>query len=434
MKKILFIIPFIPYPLDSGGNQAFYNMIEFIRRNIDVSIILYPRRSHDKRNVKQLKKLWNNVTFYVFDGNYQAEEEEKHSRYYSILLKAQKSIARKIKRCQFNVTGSMKDENIDIVRAHSTLPNSIYQPLDESYLNYVIDIANKGFDIIQVEFFELIALGYVLPKNVDTVFVHHELRYIHNENELDVFQDKKNIDMLNYRVATDFERAALLQYKHIIALTEVDKLLLSKLLNKEENIYASPAIVQIEQESKKPFKATCNHTLTFVGSENHNPNLDAATWFCKEIAPLLRKKNFKFTFKLIGSWHGKYMTYLQKICPELQLTGFVENLNDAIAGSIAIVPIRIGSGMRMKILDAIQSDTPFVTTSKGCEGLDFCNGQECLIADTPQDFADALIHLADNASLQETMVKNARAKLNTIYQPQEMLNKRMNIYNRILKQ
>ena len=189
----------------------------------------------------------------------------------------------------------------------------------------------------------------------------------------------------------------------------------------------------MDQDNKKTFKPVTNHVLTFVGSENHNPNLDAATWFCKEIAPLLRKKNFQFTFKLIGSWHGKYIKYLQKICPELKLTGFVENLYDAINGSIAIVPIRIGSGMRMKILDAIQSETPFVTTSKGCEGLDFSNGKECLIADTPQDFADAIINISDNTDMQEKMIKNARTKLNTIYQPQEMLNKRMNIYNDILK-
>lgn len=49
-------------------------------------------------------------------------------------------------------------------------------------------VAHTGFDIIQVEFYELIALGYVLPQNVQTIFVHHELRYIRNENEMNLFR------------------------------------------------------------------------------------------------------------------------------------------------------------------------------------------------------------------------------------------------------
>lgn len=66
-----------------------------------------------------------------------------------------------------------------------------------------------------------------------------------------------------------------------------------------------------------------------------------------------------------------------------------------------MVPIRIGSGMRMKILDAINSKSPLITTTKGVEGLNFINEEECLIADTPDAFANAIIRLLNDTNLQK---------------------------------
>ena len=65
-----------------------------------------------------------------------------------------------------------------------------------------------------------------------------------------------------------------------------------------------------------------------------------------------------------------------------------------LKGSVAVVPIRIGSGMRMKILDAVLSKVPFVTTAKGVEGIDFKDGEDCLIVDDPAGFAEAVIALS----------------------------------------
>lgn len=65
MKKILFIIPYVPYPLNSGGNQAFFNMVEYIKEKMSVSILLYPKTGQDLINIEELKKVWPNVHFFV---------------------------------------------------------------------------------------------------------------------------------------------------------------------------------------------------------------------------------------------------------------------------------------------------------------------------------------------------------------------------------
>lgn len=65
-KKILFIIPYIPYPLDSGGNQAFFNMVEYLRHKMSVSVLLYPETEKRMQDVESLKKIWDNVDFFIY--------------------------------------------------------------------------------------------------------------------------------------------------------------------------------------------------------------------------------------------------------------------------------------------------------------------------------------------------------------------------------
>lgn len=64
-KKILFIIPYIPYPLDSGGNQAFFNMVEYLRHKMAVSVLLYPETGRRMQDVESLKKIWDNVDLFI---------------------------------------------------------------------------------------------------------------------------------------------------------------------------------------------------------------------------------------------------------------------------------------------------------------------------------------------------------------------------------
>lgn len=206
---------------------------------------------------------------------------------------------------------------------------------------------------------------------------------------------------MNFLVAKDFEWNALQKYKHIIALTEVDRLLLASYLGREDHIYASPAVVKFESNSETEFIPCVHRRFTFVGYGEHFPNLDAVVWLCKEIVPYLRKCNFEFTLQVVGMGYERYSAELRTACPEIELVGFVENLTSFLQGSIALVPIRIGSGMRMKILDMVSSNVPFITTSKGLEGIHFSDGVDCLIADNTVDFADAMIKLSNDLELQK---------------------------------
>lgn len=357
-KKILFIIPYIPYPLDSGGNQAFFNMVEYLRHKMSVSVLLYPETEKRMQDVESLKKIWDNVDFFIYTPKPQTVRlpRIKHPFYYKWLQKIHASVTRKMNRQQIwtDETG----EVVDLVRGKSTLFSSCFQPLDQGYVEYVSQVAHSGFDIIQVEFYELLSLGFLLPENVQTIFVHHELRYIRNEKEIALFREQTAGDRMLFHIAKDFERSALLKYKDVIVLTEVDRKIMEDFIGRKDHIYTSPAVVQVGDRLEQPFVPVQSGRLTFVGSEDHFPNLDAVAWFCHEVIPHLRKRHFSFTLQVIGKWRGECINRLQSEYPELKLVGYVEDLGSFLKGSVAVVPIRIGSGMRMKILDAVLSKVP----------------------------------------------------------------------------
>lgn len=80
MKKILFILPCVPYPLTAGGNQAFFNMVEYIRHKMSVSLLLSPENK-EMNDVESLRALWTNVDFYLFREE-DAEPKTRCPRYY----------------------------------------------------------------------------------------------------------------------------------------------------------------------------------------------------------------------------------------------------------------------------------------------------------------------------------------------------------------
>ena len=436
MEKILFVIPYIPYPLTTGGNQAFFNMVDFIRHKFSTSILLCPRNDEEKSNLAELRKRWSNVNFFVFEKSKSSDVVDtpkvRHAFYYKWLGKLKASVERKMRRQIIETSNLNIWKDKDMVRDKSTLSGSVFRDFDEDYLEYVINIFKLDFSIIQIEFYELIALGYLIPDKVQSIFVHHELRYVHNENEMSLFQRVTSKDRLQFHVAKDFERSALKCYKHIITLTDVDRKLLIDFLGNKKCIYTSPAVVRLTNSSKD-FIPCLDHRLTFVGSEEHCPNVDGIAWLCNKVVPILRKNGFRFYLQIVGKWESDYAKALAASCPEIQLMGYIEDLSSFLNASIAIVPIRIGSGMRMKILDAVSSNVPVVTTVKGVEGIDFRNGKECMIADGATSFANAIMQLCDNITLQKDLAWNAKEKLNEFYAPQQMFERRLAIYSCILK-
>lgn len=161
--------------------------------------------------------------------------------------------------------------------------------------------------------------------------------------------------------------------------------------------------------------ASPDGSIVFSGNLAYAPNCDAVAWFAREIWPLLRRRRPGLRWRLVGRGHEAVASHIAGD-PSIECTGPVDDAVACIAqSSVAIVPLRAGSGTRIKILEAWAAGVPVVSTSLGCEGLDCTPGQHLLIADQPAAFADAIVKILASNSLAEQLRCSARVRFDSHY-------------------
>ena len=169
------------------------------------------------------------------------------------------------------------------------------------------------------------------------------------------------------------------------------------------------------------------HILSFIGPESHDPNYDGVVWFLENCWSDLLTRNSAYHLRIIGNWS---VNTREKICAQylnVEFAGFVENLADVLIGTVMIVPIHIGSGIRMKILEAGAIGVPVVSTSVGAEGLPVVDEENILLADTPEMFTEAILRMED----YETRVLLSKQLQRTIrkqYSIDALCENRRNLY------
>ncbi|HEV2670255.1 MAG TPA: glycosyltransferase family 4 protein, partial [Gemmatimonadales bacterium] len=149
--------------------------------------------------------------------------------------------------------------------------------------------------------------------------------------------------------------------------------------------------------------------VAFVGPTlSSYPNRDAVEFLLEEIWPRIRAVGGSTSLQLIGRHapadHARYNAE-----PGVEVLGQVPDIRPALAAAgCCVVPIRIGGGTRLKILDAWAMGKAIVSTSIGCEGLDAVDGHNMLIRDTPAGFAEAVVQVLRDSELRRRLEQNGR--------------------------
>jgi len=139
--------------------------------------------------------------------------------------------------------------------------------------------------------------------------------------------------------------------------------------------------------------------LIFVASFDTFSNQDGVNFFVKEIFPLIKLKHPKITFWIVGKDPPPKIREYSDEDPCIHVTGTVPDVREYISrSSICVVPLRIGGGSRLKILEALPMRKPVVSTSIGAEGLRLDDGKNIVIADNPEDFAFKVLSLLSDPS------------------------------------
>ena len=154
-------------------------------------------------------------------------------------------------------------------------------------------------------------------------------------------------------------------------------------------------------------------TMLFLGSFRHIPNQVALDWFTREVLPLILEKLPDARLLVAGSDPPPRHAFPDP-ANAIDLLGFVENIQPLFADcAVFICPIRSGSGVRVKLLEAFASGIPVVSTTLGAEGLARKDGEFCALADDPRTFADSVIRLLEDSAYAAEMAARARREVET---------------------
>ena len=165
------------------------------------------------------------------------------------------------------------------------------------------------------------------------------------------------------------------------------------------NVAVIPTIHDIAISKPRIFEESSG--LLFIGGYNHTPNVDAVLWFCKEVLPLIVRANPAISVTLLGANPPDSVLALES--DRVKVTGYVRDVSPYFErGRVFIAPIRFGAGLKGKIGQSLSFGLPVVTTSIGAEGFSLTSGENCAIADSAQDFADAVVRIYDDRALWET--------------------------------
>jgi glycosyltransferase involved in cell wall biosynthesis len=154
-------------------------------------------------------------------------------------------------------------------------------------------------------------------------------------------------------------------------------------------------------------------TVLFVGTLSYLPNEDAIIYFCSRILPLIRRSCLSpLRVRIVGARPSPKITQMSRLHPDVEVFADVLDVAPYYAeADVVIVPLRAGSGTRIKILEAFNFRKPVVSTAIGAEGLTVTNGEHLLIADEPKDFASACLRLMNDSNLGAQMTESAHAWL-----------------------
>jgi len=280
-------------------------------------------------------------------------------------------------------------------------------------------LAANAYDVVQFDYPWTIRLAAQLPRVAPSVFVAHELQW---QAVGQMFPGHRRL----HQAVRRLERRALRHYDAVVTLSRHDAALLRDEMGLPRVEYSPLPLPARSIAEPAPLRRPGGAVhFSFLGGCRHHPNVDALYWLVRRIMPRLRVAFPYRKLRVVGRWTLRHQQALA--ADDIVFAGVVGDLAGALRQSIFLCPLRIGSGQRIKILDAILCGVPVISTRIGARGLGLIEGQHYLPAETPQAFADQAVRLLRDPALAERMVRRAQQHVLQHFTPQQTARRRIEV-------
>jgi polysaccharide biosynthesis protein PslH len=376
--KILFITSFLPKEnAKQAGVNCTYNFIKMMKEKFECSIDLLctlntAELTEDMEDVKIITK-----------------------NQYIIPITSQDKLV--------NVLRNISKPVLAAVRIDNRLKKKIRELSGRNNYDFVfIDYTQNSLYVNDINRF--LPNAKVILIEQDVSFLGYERKYKASRNYL-----KKIFYYLEFKRLKKFELEIINKFNVVYTLNEKDSALLCSSNNIE---ILNPYISGWNYVPQK--HETFN--IMFWGAMNRKENEDAVMHFIENIWPLIEKKNTKFY--IIGANPSEKIKNL--VCDDIVVTGFVENPSDYFSViDISVIPLRLGAGIKIKVLESMLNYIPVVTTAVGAEGIELLDGINGFVTDDNIQFANKVNLLKHDVQLRNTIKNNA---FNTVSSKYSFLN------------
>jgi sugar transferase (PEP-CTERM/EpsH1 system associated) len=378
--NILWLKTELLHPVDKGGKIRSYNMLKALKRNCRITYLT------------------------LDDGTADSTARELASEYCHDLVCVPH------RRREKFTTGFYVELALNLA---SDLPYAIKKyESPEMRQELVRLLAAQRIDVLVCDF---LAPAVNVPPNLNctTVLFQHNVEAMiwKRHYEVQTATARKAYLYRQWQKMRAFEAKACPQFDSVIAVSREDRDQMQQEYGLE-NVFDVPTGVDTAYFRPSGRIETRPHHLVFTGSMDWLPNEDGIRYFTEQIMPRIKQSVPDVTLTVVGRDPYPSLVELSKRDPSVTVTGRVDDVRPYMEeAAVYIVPLRIGGGTRLKIYEAMAMEKPVVSTTIGAEGLPVTDGEEIVLADTPESFAQAVVELLKQQNLSAEIGARAAAKV-----------------------
>ena len=384
--RLLFLGQTLPYPPDGGVWIRSYHVLRLLSREFDVTALCFERA-------------WGSTTAWHHDVEGSLQEL---GRYASIEV---------FELPQLHSRTRLLTDHVRSLATRRVYTRYLYR--SRPFRRRLKDVLRKrGFDIVHADSMDL--SGY-FPElgDLPVICVHHNV-------ESELLRRRAAVQKSAVRAAYLNLQASLMEHEERrwcprvtlnVTVSEQDA---QRLLSIAPGARFGVVPNGVDTNYFQP-QNNAGEGLVYVGGTNWFPNRDALEWFAADVLPLIRNERAD----LPVTWVGRASDTERKFYEDrygITVTGYVTDIRPYVArADCYIVPLRVGGGTRLKILDAWAMGMPIVSTSIGCEGLDAHDGENIIIRDDAVGFARGVLNVLNGSMLRTTLSAAGRETVERLY-------------------
>ena len=391
----------------NGEARRVFHFIRILSRKHDISLISFIKKE-DLEYSQEVKKLCKSVDFIELKNPWWETQSRIKFRLYELLN-------------AFRLFFSSK-------------PQEIYRYKSVKMLTKINEImASTNFDLVHFNTLAMAQYAFGLQKNVPTFYIDNGLAVedLHrNIKSANSFWEKIGF-RLCYRKMRVYLSRLCSAFDAIASIREEDKQILKSLRMQANVMVVSHGI---DTSYFKPkFDTSKPNTIIFVGNLTCQPNVDAILYFCSAIFPTVKLRVPNVTFYIVGISPPESILELETD-DNITVTGYVNDIRPYLYNSsVFVAPLRLGGGVRGKILEAMACGVPVISTSEGCKGITAKPDEDIVIADTADEFAKRTIHLLQNKDLRFRLSRNGYNLVNEKYDWEVIVKNLETVYEETVK-